>query len=388
MASKKKPSRRQITGSQIGRLKQCPASGALPGVHAQSDAGELGAQKHRFVYDYDRLGRGPAIEAALPGLRAFCAKVDMEELFEKFADTPLRRHEVAFVWDSETDTAEIRLDVAQRNYGALKSSQIPMTLDVLGSSDTKAVIIDVKTGRHEVEPAAVNPQLRAQALAVARALGIDDVQVGIAYLNDDADWRFDMAPPFDSMDLAEIAEEQRAVVRRVDAAHEIVVAGGVPDAYPSDDACFYCPSIRVCPAKVGMVRQVAEVAGIEVGEEIQLVQLGAVRSVLKEYVKLFTLMLSGIDDIARQTPIHLPNGKWLRAQDESRESFDFDKTHAALVAAYGEAVADAGIEPPRYTKASIEEGLKEGHVLAVETARAYPGAVITRTISTLRERAS
>lgn len=222
------------SASEVERAMQCEASCALPrGEYVTSAAAERGTAIHAFI-----AGVGLPL-----GYIDECTKVDLVTLRETYPDA---KHEVSYVWDAKTD-ASMRYSLNEpRAYGSLTAWELPGTADIVCRGMDSIKVADIKTGKYPVAPAAENWQLKTLGLMAARHAGVSNVEVSIAYLKPSGKWKFDSAT-LDALDLDIVADDLRAMVKRVHAAHEDIADGRVPPTHPNDKICFFCPAKTCCP---------------------------------------------------------------------------------------------------------------------------------------------
>lgn len=242
----------RLTASGADRADACPASFALPAVFAEAgkhadDGTDLHARLERAIVGHELDARGDCRE-----------RRDWRELglpFDPFAALPIGRHEseTAWAYDPISDTGRALTNGAHRDYSATEPHEVPMTIDVITTDDAGQVTItDWKTGHRGASVQTL--QLVVNALAVARARGLDSVTVAIAHVQGD---RVHVTSrTLDAIDLAAAAAQVRGIVERINDARAIVASGRVPDVYPSEDACRYCPCMASCPAHVALARSV------------------------------------------------------------------------------------------------------------------------------------
>ncbi|MGK3981211.1 PD-(D/E)XK nuclease family protein [Sorangium sp. So ce118] len=148
--------------------------------------------------------------------------------------------EVAFAWDTATNTARRLPRCEHRDYSDCSWTEIPMTVDALilgdGRTDVEAEVLDLKTSFEDIS-AEEHAQLEANALAVATLLGLDAVAVTIA--NVSADGVRPNSSRVGGFDFDAIAGR---LARMVEA---------VPTAQPKPGphcASMWCPALGTCAA--------------------------------------------------------------------------------------------------------------------------------------------
>lgn len=192
-------------------------------------AAKLGSEAHSFVESAmsSKAGGPWSEDAARIGGQAVAWLQDV--------DVPTSL-ELAIVYDAATDTARRVEAKGHREYGDLKPSEIPTTLDLLWDyPDEDCVEVrDLKTGKREH---AHMEQLEIQALAAARLFGRSKARVGFLFARKtkcDAD-------PLVELDAAALD----AIAWKVAS-----VVSGIPTATPiTGQHCWLCPLGRdACPA--------------------------------------------------------------------------------------------------------------------------------------------
>lgn len=152
------------------------------------------------------------------------------------ASVPRLETEQAFVYSTATSTARHVETFGPRDYGMVQAGDIPGSVDLLAHGPTLQVI-DIKTGkRKNTERASENKQLRTLGLSAARYFGVDNVRVGLAFVEEDGvteDWH-----ELDDLDLD------------VHGARLKTVVDGIPNSVPVEGRhCRYCLARGSCPAK-------------------------------------------------------------------------------------------------------------------------------------------
>ena len=207
------------TASKLQLAMACKASVVLPKVpHPSSASSERGTTLHA-VTSALLLGKEP------PKTRIKC-KPDMDQLRFFLGDGPLMS-EASFALD--TSTGEFRFlghGNTDRDYSNTTPSEIPGTTDIV-VTDRVPLIVDVKTGKTRVPPAAENWQLRFFAACLGTVKG---ARGAIAYLRPDGTWEFD--------ECSWTAEECRAF-------KAVLCAAWTRDNTPSPSFanCQYCECV-------------------------------------------------------------------------------------------------------------------------------------------------
>lgn len=314
----------QLSGSGFGRGVACSAAYALPHTDSTSEAAERGTALHHYIALVLDGWIPSEVLALIPEqYRAECAAIDLIQP-RKWAATEeeaMGLVEIALVYDTATDTTrELPKSNAARDYGDVSATEIPMTLDLVVQRGHAASVYDWKTGTY-CDPA----QLRIAALAVARWLDVQSVEVAFGFLQRDGSWRLGSEQSFDTMDLDIIADEARIAVANIARDREVVAAGLLPVVSPGDH-CGFCGAKSACPefttattALVPLMPRKLAPSDIETAtdEECALYwqQFERAARILDEYK-------AALDARARRAPFALSNGDVVQEVSGERASID------------------------------------------------------------------
>jgi hypothetical protein len=296
-----------ITASQLDRVIHCPASAALPQVRQRSDAADFGSGVHAFLKLADKVGR----EAALAEIaedaphRDLCEQLPLDELPKG------GRREVAFARNRITGAVRILGEGEHRDYSDVTEDEDCGTADLIGTKNGRGIVKDWKSGRHVGNPATA-AQLLFFALCVAEIAEVDEVEVAFVYLRDDGTFYEDCAV-VDSFDLAAFAETLRTLPKQIEAERGKIYAGRQPDVF-NGPWCRFCPAAAACPAKTALARSFgAELVSIrDQVSALSSVDAGKVYQKALEYKDLLEEVIAGLRDVARVSPLELPDGRVLR----------------------------------------------------------------------------
>lgn len=343
----------RLTGSQLQRVIACPASAALPGSFGEVGySARRGSAVHKYIYTARKRGREVALFECPVELRDFCAAIDLDAL--KHYLTQFAIGEAAYRYNAlDNETVYLGEDI-ERNYPRPTVGDFFYSCDFFDEQDDEVVALDVKTGRHPVPPPSENWQMRLGGVGGSRLACIDRARLVVAYLSDEAEWRF-VEYDANCIDLDAWAEELRVSVDRVEAARAAVLAGRTPDVSPTDEGCRYCPCVKSCPSTTGLVRQLPGTIETlsQSMREMSVEQLGAGWPVYQRMKQLVEAIGEEYAAILRQEPLPLPNGKRLVMAEQTREYIKGEVALPVLVEHFGADVAQ------RATKASItKESLK------------------------------
>jgi hypothetical protein len=342
----------KVSGSVMGRVIACPASAVLPHQDKSSAAAERGSAIHAYLRDAMVLGKEQALEKVAPDLLGECDAIDLDAIDEVLGGgAPVGAQlffEPALVYDTANDTARVIGENIGRNYGELKPTEIPMSLDVLRVLETRIIIIDYKTGVTAMTP----EQSFTQAVGAARAFDKSEVTVYAMYLQNDGSWRWTRTD-YNAFDLDAHADEIRnanLAVQRQQAKYD---AGQTVDVNTGDH-CKWCPAQLACPSVTALVPMLSKELGAP--NETQLIapeRLGVLYAQAEQLEKTMQAFRERVEAIAKVSPIPLPNGGTLKEVQTKRESIDAEIA-APILAALG--LSDA--VKPSTTKSAIEAAIK------------------------------
>ncbi len=297
--------------------------------------------------------------------------------------------ERAFAYNASTDTARDLGAVRGRRYPKTEAAEIAGTVDavLIDSARRAAVVVDWKTGDDRAgltADAAENRQLRGYALAVSRALDVDDVTVAVVRIKTD-----EVAVTrhgFDSLELGQAAEELRQLL------------AAVPTAQPKPGLhCRRCRAVAECPATAAAADQLAPRSPDPVPLVVTadnagalLVRLRAVQAACEQVdaaLRAFADANGGVD---------LGDGKTWRKVTVERQSIKLDGPEAASALGVLEAagVGTAVEHKSSTSRAAIERVLSaQGLKGKAKSARAdqivaelaATGAVRVSTVDTYKE---
>jgi len=298
----------------MDRAAQCPASVALPGVHETSDYAADGNDAHS------------KIESVLRGKKTWQAA---GLAFDPHACLPKGDHhvEVPYAYDPIGDYARVLVITdGHRSYDSasvpVRDTEIPMTLDVVTRGDDGWTITDWKTGF--LGKTVDTLQLTIAALSVARAHRAESVTVQIAHVLGDG--RCSIAPrTLDALDLDAAADAVRRIQERAVEARALVASGRVPETFPSEDGCRYCPALAFCPAHISMARSVLATTWdpatvTSAIEAMTIEEAGALWLKLKSGEKMLEAIGKSLRARAEAEPLSLPDGRVLKMVQQTRTS--------------------------------------------------------------------
>lgn len=293
------------SGSSLERGVQCPASFALSQARETGEAALRGTENH------------DGIEGDLVAGTNSKHKV-VREAIEGATEL---RVEVAYAFDPYAETVRFLGSRLGRNYGALKETEIALTLDAIVIRPDDTCVWDWKS-RKRVTPAAKNWQIRAGAVCVMKHLKLSEVGGAIGYLdNDESD-----AHRFDAFDIPVFFADMRLMLRRIGEARAVVAKGETPEVH-AGGWCTYCPAVPYCPAHTRLARNMlGDLTDVE--KQIAFMtaeQAGKAWVLLKQIQNLADKVEASLKLRAKQDLVPLPNGKRLALVDSSRANFDKKK---------------------------------------------------------------
>lgn len=369
-----------LTGSKLPRAEQCPASFALPAiVEAGGKYAEAGNEIHEQLYEIASGGDGPAWLVAL-----FAELVGEDVYAPDGAPHPTKASvyaERCFAWHPATRKGR-DLGTHGRDYAGLREGEIPCTVDLFVKyTDGAGAVYDYKSGF--LGASVDSAQLSHQALACMSAFGLESIMLGIVKIDaEQQTWSVRSK----TMDVLDASAEEARIVKILD---RVKTARATPlehlDVHPTDDACRYCPCWQSCPAKTKAIATVYGLVGIakpEAAITVTAENAGAVWAAVKAMEKVLAKAKSDAESFALRGFVPLPDGRVLKAVEQSRESMaDVDGIQFVLAEMYGEEAASAAVEEKRsITKGAIE---------ALAKSRAEKGKGVgeaRRALSVLRDR--
>lgn len=324
------------------RAALCPASAILPRVEEIGEPAERGKAIHEYLANVGRLGKEEALALVSPEWREACEAIPIEIL--PYVDPDQYAHEVTFILDLRTGEAiELGRGPTARNRPAERGAwQTVGTVDLLGLTEDRAVVLDWKTGYSRAEPAHRNWQVRMGALAACRVFNKPKATVGLLYLGKDGE------PPW--FDCADLDEFDLAVFR-----HDAHALAGALFEQALREAprtvlgahCRYCPARVSCPAQMSLVRELAEHPAGESEDIKKAITPELVRSAYERYrVVKAALANAGaaLKAYAAEYPIDLGDGLWYGEKVTQPEELDGEVAFEVISEQLGLAAARAACE--------------------------------------------
>lgn len=334
----------RLSASAVPRGLPCPGSFVLPQSDYRTAYAEEGTEYH-----------GEMDAAVVAG--------ETDKLPEKVAAL-LRpdddvASEMAYAYDVASDTGR-RIGRASRGYAGAPY-EVFGTVDLIARGPMRTLIVDYKS--HErVEPAATNKQLATYALMVARAHGLDEIDVAIYYRGED--W-LDVATLY-AWDFDDHAKALKALQFRVaDAARARRVTGADDPSFlaylSTGRHCKYCPAFLSCPKQSQLWIEIGN-ASLVMRVESMIpfdddVDAAKAFDLLGRITMLSTRLRAALYARAAERPIPLANGNMLGPIDKpGKEKLDGDIVYEVVKEQHGQAIADAAVIRSA-TKSRLKEAL-------------------------------
>lgn len=350
--------------SSLPRLTLCMGSELLPHADTVSEPAAEGSVLHRFLAEADEHGAAVALGRVPEEHRARAAAIDFDQLPARHSGAA----EVSFAWrPSDGRVRELGRNLTREQVrAAAEPDELVGTADWAGLSNggKTLVVLDWKTGRSQIDPAAQNWQVLTYAVALARLWECEDAVAGIVRLGEDGQPYYDTVP-LDALDLA--AHEGALLTlleRRADAIALHDATGELPKLVVGEH-CRFCPSARFCPAQAGLVHgaltgqgalaraATAELTPALVAEVWPQLQATKARlKLLEETLELFV----------HQRPVPLANGLVLAAVEVETTSVAPERAAPLLAQRFGQAFVEAATKPPpppTMPKERIKDALRE-----------------------------
>jgi hypothetical protein len=330
-----------ISASALPRLLTCPGSVALPQARLANAYADEGADGHAEVEAALRSGDLSALPDQIRALVEGCT-LEVER--------PLA-YDVA--------TGEARwLSAIGRDYGAAPF-EIPGTPDLVAVGSDRVVVADWKLYQDIGAPSA-SSQLLLYALAVARIVGVEKVDLAVWYRGTGRVATVEV----DVFDLDTFAVRLRTLHTRVAEQQRRVTSGTLPDVSEGPH-CRHCPAINSCPAKVALLRRIT--SGEEASEAELMIPLdehtaGEAYRRWRAAKHLMSHVERAIHAYAAERPIPIGDGKvYGPRRIQGNEKLDGDVVYQVVEALHGRPVADAAV-----VRNATKSRLKEALALAVD----------------------
>lgn len=325
-----------LTASGTPRGLRCVASLVLPRHRFESAYADAGSGNHEDIEAAIDVGD----ESAIPDAVLDVINEGDETITER-----------AFAYDVVTDTARVLPPGKhKRDYSNLGPFEIPGTPDLI-IRGARVTVVDHKKFE-EVDAADRNAQAATYALMVARAFGLDEIDIMIHYV--EAEWRRPSTATLGPLDLDAHAAKLKQL--QLDAAK----ARENPLAWVNAGTwCKYCDCQLECPAWTALRKQVATgelalttEARIPFEDDNEAADAFEILQRLKTMTARLTAALYAR---AKERPIPLPDGNVLAyVPKEGKRKIDGDKAYALIKEKFGTAVADDSVK-----RALVQKMFKE-----------------------------
>lgn len=364
------------TFSGLPRWLACQLTDVLPQVDTPSPYRDLGTARHAFFQRVTEILSKPrAVDTqaedggvvtrtrdyTLDEARELALAAAPEEYQSVLAAIPLESlglssvaSEVALALDLETGEARELGRGLDRDYPAVRDTEIVGTTDRLGLVGSDGLYIGDYKGRSHKTPPDQDAQLLAAALAGSRVYG--RVRAQLEVLRDvGGEIRAQSATvdlvALDSFEL--LLQDRRALMVRNREAY-----AANPADLPEGEVgphCAYCPSLRFCPAQMAIAR--AALGGDS--EELRAIQTAGaayidvtsaprLHALVGQAEKLLEVVKEALKNYARQTPFQLADGtgRWYGVPPDAkeRELGDGEQVRLALEAVLGEKASRRGVK--------------------------------------------
>lgn len=350
------------TASKHQRALTCPASEALPHEpQPETEAAREGTRKHELLARALRDATKP--EERTPWL-------DDVEALARSEGLHIYPQEVALGYRVAFDQARfIGFDIG-RNYGNIAPDEVVGSADYVSPHEGLVSVVDLKTGRGEVEPPANNYQLLTLALAASRLWSTTKgAQLGILKAPEGQEPRLVWATvPQEA--LEQHAQRLATWFAAYREALADVAAGKPPRHVVTSSHCRYCPARGACPAQSATLTQVAAPETRPTFRESWRAALArgdaatvwAIRQTLRGEVEALD---DALREAAKAGPLDIGEGRTYGWRTVERASIDAEKAWDTLANTYGLEVARAAMTLET-SKAGVERAMR----LAVERAKA------------------
>jgi hypothetical protein len=232
------------TASALQRVSRCPGSLRLPVVQEETEPAARGTAIHAFLAAAKDAGRDAALDSVADEHRAACEAID--PALVAMLDPVTMAAEVAYAYSLGADMArELGRGLSREQaYAGAQPGELVGTADLVWLEGDCVVVLDYKSGRGPVAPAAMNWQLRALALYATTAYNVARARVGIVVARPGEEARFDQAE-LDALDLSDVRDQLDGLIRRARDPQAPLAIG---------DHCKLCPSFDLCPAQHELLR--------------------------------------------------------------------------------------------------------------------------------------
>jgi hypothetical protein len=313
-----------ITASRLELARACPGFAALPHYDTPTPESEAGHARHASREDEILRGAVPDV------------------LAERWPDLTWRA-EVKFALDLATGHGRELGTGTDRDYSSAGPFEVCGTADAVGTAEGRLVVVDWKGHDPNVSRASVNAQLHVAALALSRALDLDEATVAIHHEVRGLD-----VAELDLLQLEQFLLDARQILgdaARAKKDHQ----SGLPLVLNEGAWCRWCPAFDACPKKQAFRREVELVVASDEREAMLVsFQSDEDAAAAYDFAKRARMLLRRLDAAlyarAQERPIPLPSGKIFGpVQKLGNEKLDGPTLHAVVAQRHGREIADASV---------------------------------------------
>lgn len=321
--------RHRLTASRLALAQEClwwAHPNAIPDRAGETPASRIGSALHAAAHAYPEAN----LDAIAGTWRLTPAETDtFLELYDSWAawwpgyvGDRIERREVPYAWDTQTwEARELPKGEGHRDYSMCRDTEVPCTVDavLIAHRDPTFAelptleVVDLKTSWDWIA-AEGHAQLAGCDLAVARALGYEQVKVTIARVRPEGVEVNSVVLSLPQLDRAALQLEH--------------YLSKIPTARPQPgEHCAGCPSAGNCPETRALAVQARaereDLRGLFLGELRTHEQAAKLYAARKPLEKLLGELNGKLIDFERKHGgIQLPSGKTARRVDETRRSID------------------------------------------------------------------
>jgi hypothetical protein len=331
---------------------------------------------HSYLEAVPTLGEQKALEAVAEQYRERCDQIQLDGLP---LDPTIYKAEMAYAFDVETGKSRWLGQGLKRNYGTLTATEIPCTLDVVGSLGLGdglglASVEDYKAEGYESFTRAPldNEQLLFGALCLDRLDGgaASEYELALQHIRPDGShWREGAPRRVDCFDLDAFAQRLRKTVDRVRRAEEQYYAGKTLNV-SRGPWCRYCPATVHCPAVIALIHAAASkpeatlaelradwAAGSTGALEVRRAAAAVAFQRLNELKAGMKELSTALWQFASENDIVLPDGRVYGAVDRPEDKLEAREVRKLLAEKFSTDVADLSCTFDT-SKAAVERALK------------------------------
>jgi CRISPR/Cas system-associated exonuclease Cas4 (RecB family) len=343
---------------------ECVGSAVISRVSEETEFGIAGRWKHAFL---EALREGASIEEAASKVPA-----EYREACESLDSAALKglealQSEVGLKFNVKSRVGALCADPMDTGF-----DDIYARTDLGGVLDDVACVIDVKTGRHDVESARNNWQLLAAAIALSQLRQLSKARVAILYLREGQKARWDIAD-LDGLDLETAMMQLEQLGERIS---RIRKKGETPPVRMGE-WCRFCPSKLYCPAHTSLIRMFVkdDVAAVNTLKALLTPEMARQAKAQADLVRNALRNLdSALYSYARENPIPVGDGKVWGPRVVQRDVVDGPLSYQLLNETYG---LDVAVKASTFdvTKKGVREAMRVVQQSIVEAGGEKPTLV-------------